>query len=788
MSDGKLIFDTDLDTSGLKKGLGNAESAMSATGGKASKAFGAMKAGAVAAGAAIVKIGVDSVKAYSNYEQLVGGVDTLFKDASKQVQQYAAEAYKTSGLSANQYMEQATSFSASLLQSLDGDTKKAAEVSNMAINDMSDNANKMGTDIGMIQNAYQGFAKQNYTMLDNLKLGYGGTRGEMERLLSDAEKLTGKKYDINNLNDVFEAIHAIQTEMDITGTTAKEAEHTIQGSFGMMKASWENLLVAMSNPDADVSKVLNEFIQSVGTFAKNVIPIVNNFASAFGEVIVQLAPQLVKLIGDLLPTLTSTIANLILAIAEAIPPLCVSLIQAVAELIPQLIDAVTKALPQIIGAITKAIPEIISAITTAIPKIIDGIMKALPQIVQAVTDAIPMIIQAVTDSIPALITAITMAIPQIIQALTDALPQIITAITNAIPEIVTAITTALPQIIEAVIQAIPQIVQAVNDNLPQLISAIFASIPQIVQAILTSLPQIATTVLKLLPMLLTVLGEVIGGLLSMLGTYASSIGHEAFKLAKMAVGKIKEGLGTLVDIAANWIKSLLDGIKSKVGSVTSTVHNFAKSLPQKIKSGIGSLFHTAANWLSTMWNGLQSKIAGIRSNVFNFAKSLPQRIKSGLGSLYHVGTNFVQGLWNGIRDKIGGVIQMAKDKIAALPEAVKKVLGIESPSVVAEKEIGWMWDEGLIEGIGAKTGELVKTARKQVSEFMGAYDVTLPVPESPLQDITASRGAISVPMVGQQQKSTTNNYQTINFNEPVQTPAQTARMLREEALYGLAGA
>lgn len=205
--------------------------------GKVLKTVGvALGAVAAAAGAAAVKLGKEVVAAYADYEQLVGGIDTLFKDSSQEIQRYAANAYKTAGLSANEYMETVTGFSASLIQSLGGDTEKAAKYADMAITDMSDNANKMGTDMSSIQNAYQGFAKQNYTMLDNLKLGYGGTKQEMERLLADAEKISGVKYDISSYADVVEAIHVMQESMDIAGTTAKEAEATISGSVNALKS------------------------------------------------------------------------------------------------------------------------------------------------------------------------------------------------------------------------------------------------------------------------------------------------------------------------------------------------------------------------------------------------------------------------------------------------------------------------------------------------------------------------------------------------------------------------
>ena len=228
---------------------------------------------------------VGVIQKYADYEQLIGGVETLFKDSADKVSKYADEAYKTAGLSANAYMETVTGFSASLLQSLNGDTEKAADAANQAIIDMSDNANKMGTSMESIQNAYQGFAKQNYTMLDNLKLGYGGTKEEMKRLLADAEKLTGVKYDISNLNDVYSAIHVIQTELGITGTTAKEAETTISGSINSLKASWENLLIGLGRTDSDISKLVSNVVNSAITVVKNVVPVVGQIFVGLKEAV-----------------------------------------------------------------------------------------------------------------------------------------------------------------------------------------------------------------------------------------------------------------------------------------------------------------------------------------------------------------------------------------------------------------------------------------------------------------------------------------------------------------------
>ena len=311
-ADGSVLIDTKLDSKGLEDGLkglgGTAQKALSA----------AAKAGTAAitaAAAGVVKLVKSAVDSYADYEQLVGGVETLFKGSADTVQEYAANAYKTSGLSANDYMETATSFAASLLQSLGGDTEKAAQVTEMAINDMSDNANKMGTDMSAIQYAYQGFAKQNYTMLDNLKLGYGGTKKEMERLLADATKISGVKYDISNLNDVYQAIHVIQENLGITGTTALEAATTIQGSAAMMKAAWQNMLTAMADDTQDFDLVLNRLIESVGAFAENIVPRIEIALAGVAKLIDKLAPiiigRLPSLVATLLPELLSAATSIV---------------------------------------------------------------------------------------------------------------------------------------------------------------------------------------------------------------------------------------------------------------------------------------------------------------------------------------------------------------------------------------------------------------------------------------------------------------------------------------------
>lgn len=257
----------------------------------------------------LVKLGKAALDAYAAYEQLEGGVNKIFGDkATEQVMKNAERAYQTAGISANKYMEQVTSFSASLIQSLDGDTVKAAQVADMAIQDMSDNANTFGTSIESIQTAYQGFAKQNYTMLDNLKLGYGGTKTEMERLLADAEAFSGVHYDIENLNDVYEAIHVVQQEMNITGTTAKEAASTIEGSMNMMKASWQNLLISIGSGEG-LDTAVNNFLASLGTVAQNIIPRVITIAGAVVQGVVQAIPQIMESLAQAISDFADTMAS-----------------------------------------------------------------------------------------------------------------------------------------------------------------------------------------------------------------------------------------------------------------------------------------------------------------------------------------------------------------------------------------------------------------------------------------------------------------------------------------------
>lgn len=317
----------------------------------------AAAAATAAAAGAVIALTKSAVENYGEYEQLVGGVETLFKDSAGTVEEYAKNAYQTAGLSANKYMETVTSFSASLLQSMGNDTEAAAKKADRAITDMSDNANKMGTDMQSIQNAYQGFAKQNYTMLDNLKLGYGGTKEEMQRLIDDANALNAAQgnytnYTIESYADIVDAIHTVQTEMGITGTTALEASTTIEGSISAMKAAYANFVTGLGNDNADISELSSQLIQSVGTVAENVLPVVETVLKNIAEAVQRDGPEMIeKFVSYAIEKLPEVISLGL--------QMVISLVKGIAQNIPQLVTSVLNMMATIVKTIWESLPDII---------------------------------------------------------------------------------------------------------------------------------------------------------------------------------------------------------------------------------------------------------------------------------------------------------------------------------------------------------------------------------------------------------------------------------------------
>ena len=444
-------------------------------------------AGMTAASTALVKVGKDALSTYADYEQLVGGVETLFKDSADVVMQYADNAYKTAGLSANQYMETVTSFSASLLQSVGGDTEAAAQIADMAITDMSDNANKMGSSMESIQAAYQGFAKQNYTMLDNLKLGYGGTKEEMERLLADATAISGVEYDISSLSDVYEAIHVVQTELGITGTTAEEASQTISGSLAAMKSSWANLLVGIADENANMDELVNNFVDSVLTVGDNLLPRVEQILGGLSTMIEKLSETLLPVVIDALVSHAPQLLQSGLMIVE-------TLSQAIISNLPALVAAASDIILTLTTDLIQSLPELISVGFDIILTLADALIQALPELIPALVDVILTIVEKLTDPDTLmmlvdvafqLIGAVAMGLIEAIPKLVEKAPEIISNLAEAILRLGTKIHDAgkelLGKMAEGIISAVSKATDAIGEIWRKIKDTISQKIQEAVQ-------------------------------------------------------------------------------------------------------------------------------------------------------------------------------------------------------------------------------------------------------------------------------------------------------------------
>ena len=520
-------------------------------------------------GAAVLNVGKQAIEAYSQNEQLVGGVQTLFKDSAGIVQDYANNAYKAAGMSANEYMDTITGFSASLLNSLGGNTKAAAELGNTAVQDMSDNANKMGTDIESIQETYQSLARGNYAMLDNLKLGFAGTKQGMADLMAKAEQLTGEHYTVGDFGDTVKAIHAVQESMGITGTTAKEASTTIEGSMNAMKASWQNLLAGMSDSGANMDGLVNNLVDSVNTFAGNIMPRIAPLINGMVTTAVQLLPQAVNMLtSQLLPLITAQIPNIISGIQ-------------------QVLQAVIAALPQIMSALTAALPQIVQAILTLLPQLVDAGMQMLTSLIQGITEALPTLIGMLPTIVQQVSSVILTNLPMIIQAgiqmlialtngLVQALPQLIQMLPGIVMQITNVLLNNLPLVIEAGIQILIALIEGLTQAIPQLIAMLPSIIIKIVGTLSAHLPEIVSTGLQMMV-------KLAAGIISGVGHVIKGAG----KIVSEIVKALGEAPKRVVDIGKNIVKGVWDGINSSIDWLRDKIHGWVSGIMKDIKGFFG---------------------------------------------------------------------------------------------------------------------------------------------------------------------------------------------------------
>lgn len=528
-----------------------------------------------AAASGVAFLTKSSLEQYAEYEQLVGGVDTLFKQSADIVQQYADNAYKTAGMSANEYMDTVTSFSASLLQGLGGDTAKAAEVANQAITDMSDNANKMGTSMQMIQNAYQGFAKQNYTMLDNLKLGYGGTQEEMARLINDSGVL-GDAFvaTANNINEVsfdkiIEAIHVVQTNMGVTGTTAAEAASTIEGSVASAKSAWTNLITGIADENADLDTLIGNFVTSAETVAGNVVPRITQILSGMGTAIEQLAPILAAevptLIASVLPSIVNGGAQLLVGLVTGLVSALPQLVAAVPGIIDTMITSISEALPQILNVGVQLLDQLTTGIETGLPDMVSRIPEIITQFLNYITEQLPTVLDKGAELLNNLVNGILGAIPEMTAALPEIITDFVQFITDNLPTIIESGINILLNLVSGIIGAIPDLVASI----PQIISAITTGIaralPKIIQSGVSLLQKFIEGILSNIPALVAALPQIISAIVEGIGALIGGIVDVGKSIVEGIWKGIQEMAGWIYDKVTGFFSGIVDGVKDFLG-------------------------------------------------------------------------------------------------------------------------------------------------------------------------------------------------------------------------------
>lgn len=642
---------------------------------------------AVATG--IAGITAKTVSEYADYEQLAGGVETLFKDSSDKVVEYANNAYKTAGLSANEYMDTVTSFSASLLQGLGGDTEKAAETANLAITDMSDNANKMGTDMLSIQNAYQGFAKQNYTMLDNLKLGYGGTASEMARLINDSgvlgDTMTVTADNVNSVSfdKMIEAIHVVQTNMDITGTTAKEAATTIQGSIGMVKSAWTNLLIGMADPSQDMGVLMNNLVDSAMAVADNLVP----------------------RIADTLPRVVTGISSLAQKLAPYIPPL-------IEQLLPSLIQGATSLLSELVNNLPGILETLLPGIGGELGQ---SISTALNSIFSTLTSILPSILQLVGPVLTTLSTLLDLLLPPMMQIIQTILPPLTNLINMLLPPVTQIIQSLLP-VLMAILQPILELLQPFLDMLTPIIDLVMQVVTPLTDLINMILPPLVELLSMLMEDYLNVLKPILEWYCKMLsGTLKAAI-----KLIVTVINNCKESFTAAwrgIKKAWNAAPEFFSGIWSSIKGTFSAVGTWFSDIFGKAWAGIKNAFSPMVNFFSSTWQKIKNIFSKVGTAI---ADGLKGAVTSAVNAILSKATGIINGFIRAINSAISILNKIPKVSISRIDE-------LDAPQL-AEGGVLKKGQVGILEGNGAEavvpleknTGWIKKVAEDMTEATGGA--------------------------------------------------------------------
>lgn len=697
-------------TVGIDGGAKKSSGILTGLGTVAKGAATAAVAGFTALTGAVTAIGGAALSAYADYEQLVGGVDTLFGSASQTLQGYAAEAYKTCGMSANQYMTQATSFAASLVSSCSGDVAKAADYANMAMGDMSDNVNKMGSDMTDVQNAYQGFAKQNYTMLDNLKLGYGGTQAEMKRLIADANKLRqeqGKNADltIDSYADVVEAIHTVQENMGITGTTAKEAATTISGSIGMAKAAWENFITGLGRDDVDFSQLTQQLLESIGAVATNVAPRVaqigQGIITAFPVVLSGLGAVLAPIVSEALSTAWNIAVNALAGIGIHLPSVDSS----------QMLSGINAAMDAAKLLLTDP-AAFLEKGNQLVQSVGSGIRAGVPKIVSEGLNVLTSLSQAFLTGFPQIVSMGGQLVLSLVQGLMDSLPSLI----EQGPQIVSNIANGISAAAGVLLDTGLQIIVAIGTGLVNAVPTLLANIPQILQAVWDAF--VAYQWVTLGGTLVTSIGEGIAALGSQIptklkGFFDQAVNHAGEFVSNMAAKGLQAGSDFLLNIAAT-----LSQMPGRVAGWFSEIIFNAASLV----SSLGAKASAAGQ-------GFLSGIQGGFNAAVSFVASIPGRVIGAIGDLggllVNSGRSLINGFVSGIKSAIGGAVSAVSGAVSQIRSffpfspAKRGPFSGHGYTTYSGKALMEGWAEGIGNGTGA-VNSAITSALASVSSLIGS--------------------------------------------------------------------
>ena len=670
-------------------------------------------AAVTAAAAGIAKLTKTAVDSYATYEQMVGGVQKLYGNMGNTLEEYAERtgqtvaqaksewealegaqntvlnnaknAYKEVGMSANDYMEIATSFSASLISSLGGDTQAAAEQTQVAMKSIADNVNTFGTNIEDVTNAFKGFSKQNYTMLDNLKLGYGGTKQEMERLIADANEYAesiGLAGDltIDSFSDQVTAIELIQEKQNIAGTTAREAATTIEGSLNMTKAAWDNLMTGMADDDADFGLLIDNFVQSATTFAQNVIPRIQTVFTKIPDLINGLVPVVVQALADIAPSLITAVVSLI-----------TNLVQTIAAVLSQIISAIMNLLPSIISSILECVAAVISALGEAMPQVISAILEMIPELVTALVESIPLLINAALQLVSGLALGILEALPVLLETMQQVINSMVTGLLSALPQILQAAVQIVLALVDGLVQNLPSIVQSAVDIIYTLVGALTnaTTLFQLLNATITIVLALAEGIISNLPYIieaaLHIINSLASGLLQYLPQVLKAIGQVLLALIAAIIANIPA-------IAETAIK-ILSAFASYLVSAIPRVVNAAKNIPTRIKEIFKSLVNSAKTWGSDFMNAFTNSIKAKINSLVSTVSGLAKKIRSYLHfSRPDVGPLRDYETW--MPDMVEGLAGSLKKRSHVLTDAVQDLAGDMSMSLSADANLAAVGSSG----------------------------------------------------------------------------------------------